>query len=136
MTFLRRFQLDQQRVGDRQRPTPAIPKAKVPPPIRFRSLLQTLEDLIEPARTPLQGPGPDGAPSYDQMINGTPPSDSINGTPPSDSSGWDDQTRAAFTDVKAAVVALGDTYAQVNGVISHDAPKPEPRLQVRPKPLT
>ena len=95
--------------------------------VRFRSLLQTLEDLIEPARTPLQGPGPDGAPSYDQMINGT---------PPSDSSGWDDQTRAAFTDVKAAVVALGDTYAQVNGVISHDAPKPEPRLQVRPRPLT
>ena len=95
--------------------------------VRFRSLLQTLEDLIERARTPLQGPGPDGAPSYDQMINGT---------PPSDSSGWDDQTRAAFTDVKAAVVALGDTYAQVNGVISHDAPKPEPRLQVRPRPLT
>jgi Patatin-like phospholipase len=95
--------------------------------IRFRSLLQTLEDLIERARTPLQGPGPDGAPSYDQMINGT---------PPSYRSGWDDQTRAAFTDVKAAVVALGDTYAQVNGVISDDAPKPEPRLQVRPRPRT
>ncbi|MGA7054384.1 MAG: hypothetical protein WBZ37_24560, partial [Mycobacterium sp.] len=95
--------------------------------VRFRSLLQTLEDLIERARTPLQGPGPDGAPSYDQMINGT---------PPSYRSGWDDQTRAAFTDVKAAVVALGDTYAQVNGVISDDAPKPEPRLQVRPRPRT
>ena len=95
--------------------------------VRFRSLLQTLKDLIEPARTPLQGPGPDGAPSYDQMINGT---------PPSYRSGWDDQTRAAFTDVKAAVVALGDTYAQVNGVISDDAPKPEPRLQVRPRPRT
>lgn len=95
--------------------------------VRFRSLLQTLGDLIEPARTPLQGPGPDGAPSYDQMINGT---------PPSYRSGWDDQTRAAFTDVKAAVVALGDTYAQVNGVISDDAPKPEPRLQVRPRPRT
>ncbi|MGO8937987.1 MAG: hypothetical protein ACLP3C_11555 [Mycobacterium sp.] len=95
--------------------------------VRFRSLLQTLKDLIEPARTPLQGPGPDDAPSYDQMINGT---------PPSYRSGWDDQTRAAFTDVKAAVVALGDTYAQVNGVISDDAPKPEPRLQVRPRPRT
>ena len=95
--------------------------------VRFRSLLQTLKDLIEPARTPLQGPGPDDAPSYDQMINGT---------PPSYHSGWDDQTRAAFTDVKAAVVALGDICAQVNGVISDDAPKPEPRLQVRPRPRT
>ena len=103
--------------------------------VRFRSLLQTLGDLIEPARTPLQGPGPDGAPSYDQMINGT---------PPSYHSGWDDQTRAAFTSIKAAVVALGDTYAKVNtsadpgqpGVISDGAPAPDPRLQVRPRPRT
>jgi hypothetical protein len=101
--------------------------------VRFRSLLHALKDFIEPARTPLQGPGPDGAPSYDQMINGT---------PPSYRSGWDDQTRVAFTDVKEAVVVLGDTYAKVNtsadhgrpGVISHDAPAPDPRLQVRPGP--
>jgi hypothetical protein len=104
--------------------------------VRFRSLLQTLKDLIEPARTPLQGPGPDGALSYDQMINGTPP------FPPLYRSGWDDQTRAAFTDVKEAVVELGNTYHKVNtsadhgrpGVISHDAPAPDPRLQVRPGP--
>jgi hypothetical protein len=103
--------------------------------VRFRSLVQTLKDLIEPARTRLQEPGRDGAPSYDQMINGT---------PPSYHSGWDDQTRAAFTDVKAAVVALGDTYAKVStsadsgqpGVISDGAPTPEPRLQVRPRPRT
>jgi Patatin-like phospholipase len=95
--------------------------------VRFRSLLQTLKDLIEPARIPLQGPGPDGAPSYDQMINGT---------PPSYRSGWDDQTRAAFTDVKATVVALGDTFAGQRGVISHDAPAPDPCLQVRPGPRT
>ena len=103
--------------------------------VRFRSLLHALKDFIEPARTPLQGPGPDGVPSYDHMINGT---------PPSYHSDWDAQTRAAFTDVKAAVVRLGDTYAQVNtsadggkpGVISHDAPAPDPCLQVRPGPRT
>jgi hypothetical protein len=106
--------------------------------LRFRSLLQTLEEFIAPAEVGLQGPGPNDGPSYDQMINDRPPA------PPSYRSPWGPTVSAAFTDVKAAIVGLGATYGSANGgrdpdqpsIVTEGAPSPHPRLQVRPKPLS
>jgi hypothetical protein len=106
--------------------------------LRFRSLVQTLEDFIAPAETGLQGPGPNDGPSYEQMINNTPY------TPPSYRYRWSTTKSAAFTMVKASIIQLGGTYRRVNagrdpdkpGIIADGAPSPHPRLQVRPKPLS
>jgi hypothetical protein len=106
--------------------------------LRFRSLLQTLEEFIAPAEARLQGPGPFDGLSYDQMIDNTPP------TPPSYRSPWGPTVSAAFSDVKAAIVALSAAYRTANAgrnpdqpsIVADGAPSPHPRLQVRPKPLS
>jgi hypothetical protein len=106
--------------------------------LRFRSLLQTLEEFITPAAARLQATGGQAEPTYNQMINDPSPY-----TPPSYRYRWTASTvPAAFTTVKAAIANLGDTYNDLNTQqaphqpITEGAPRPQPRLQVRPRPLS
>lgn len=106
--------------------------------LRFRSLLQTLEDFIAPAAPRLRATGGQAEPTYNQMINDPSPY-----TPPSYRWRWNDSTvPAAFTTVKTAIANLGDTYNDLNTQlaprqpITEGAPRPRPRLQVRPRPLS
>ena len=106
--------------------------------LRFRSLLQTLEEFIAPTASRLRDTSPQVQPSYDQMINSQPPY-----TPPSYRYRWaDDAIPAAFTEVKAALAHLGDTFNELNRQqapyrpITEGAPRAHPRLQVRPRPLS
>src|SRR5215475_13374995 len=74
--------------------------------VRFRSLLQTLEDFIAPAAPRLRATGGHAEPTYNQMINDPWPY-----TPPSYRRPWNASTvPAAFTRVKTAVANLGDAY--------------------------
>ncbi|HEV7854807.1 MAG TPA: patatin-like phospholipase family protein [Mycobacterium sp.] len=105
--------------------------------VRFRSLLQTMQEFLAPAQSQLAADPDDLQPTYTQMINDIPSNPSSYRNP------WNDDTRAAFTDVKAALSALADKYQSVDQespadhpLIIEGAPKPHPRLQVRPRPLS
>jgi Patatin-like phospholipase len=106
--------------------------------LRFRSLLQTLEEFIAPTASRLRDTSPQVQPSYEQMINSQPPY-----TPPSYRHRWaDDAIPAAFTKVKAALANFGDTFNELNRQqapyrpITEGAPRAHPKLQVRPRPLS
>jgi predicted acylesterase/phospholipase RssA len=101
--------------------------------VRFRSFLQTLDDIIKPAGPRLKQASVDGVRSYDDLI----------ANPPSYRSPWSQQQEQVFRTAKTAMVSMSETFAAIGEEIEHDkdpighgAPDPQPRLQVRPRPIS
>ena len=101
--------------------------------LRFRSFLQTLDDVVKPAGPRLSQGSVDGVKSYDEMIAG----------PPSYHSPWSRQRQEVFRSAKSSMVSMSETFARIGHEIEHDndpigngAPNPIPRLQVRPRPIS
>ena len=101
--------------------------------VRFRSFLQTLDEIVEPAGPRLTQASIDGVTSYDDLI----------ANPPSYHSPWSQQREQVFGTAKAAMVSMSETFAAIGDEIEHDndpighgAPHPQPRLQVRPRPIS
>jgi hypothetical protein len=101
--------------------------------VRFRSFLQTLDDSVKPAgQTLIQG-SVDGIASYDDLI----------ANPPSYRHSWSPELQEVFRSAKSAMVSMSDVFTTICAEIDHDdnpigngAPKPQPRLQVRPRPIS
>jgi hypothetical protein len=101
--------------------------------LRFRSFLQTLEEIVKPAGQRLTQLSGDGVTSYDDLI----------ADPPSYHKPWSQERRLVFGSAKAAMVSMSETFAGIGDKIEHDndpigngAPNPTPRLQVRPRPIS
>jgi predicted acylesterase/phospholipase RssA len=101
--------------------------------LRFRSFLQTLEEIVKPAGPRLIQESVDGVTSFDGLI----------ADPPSYHSPWSQERRQVFGSAKAAMVSMSESFAKISREIEHDndpigsgAPKPQPRLQVRPRPIS
>ena len=101
--------------------------------VRFRSFLQTLDDSVKPAGPRLTQGSVDGVRSYDELI----------ADPPSYHSPWSRQRQEVFRSAKSAMVSMSKTFDIISDEIEHDndpighgAPNPQPRLQVRPRPIS
>jgi predicted acylesterase/phospholipase RssA len=101
--------------------------------VRFRSFLQTLDDSVKPAGPTLSGKSVDGIASYDDLI----------ANPPSYRSQWSHELQQDFLSAKSAMVSMSEAFTKVCGDVDHDdnpitngAPNPQPRLQVRPRPIS
>jgi predicted acylesterase/phospholipase RssA len=101
--------------------------------LRFRSFLQTLDEIVKPAGPRLKQASVDGVTSYDDLI----------ANPPSYRSPWSQQHEQVFRTAKAAMVSMSETFAAIGEEIEYDkdpighgAPDPQPRLQVRPRPIS
>jgi patatin-like phospholipase len=101
--------------------------------VRFRSFLQTLDDIVKPAGPRLTEGSVDGVTSYADLI----------ANPPSYHSSWSPQRQEVFRTAKSAMVSMSKTFDEISNEIEHDndpigdgAPNPQPRLQVRPRPIS
>jgi len=104
--------------------------------LRFRSFLQTLEEIVKPVGPRLTQASVDGITSYDDLI----------ANPPSYHSPWSQLREQVFGTAKAAMVSMSETFVAIgdecdecendNDPIGHGAPRPQPRLQVRPRPIS
>jgi hypothetical protein len=101
--------------------------------LRFRSFLQTLDEIVKPVGERLTQGSVDGVTSYDNLI----------ADPPSYHKPWSQERRQVFGSAKAAMVSMSESFAKISREIEHDndpigsgAPEPPPRLQVRPRPIS
>jgi len=101
--------------------------------LRFRSFLQNLDEIVKPAGKKLTQASADGVTSYDDLI----------AHPPSYHSPWSQERKQVFGTAKDAMVSMSETFAAIGDKIEHDndpighgAPHPQPRLQVRPRPIS
>jgi hypothetical protein len=97
--------------------------------VRLRSFLHTLEELVVPAaRTIDTEDGPDGVPTYREMIAGSPPT--------SYRRAWSADKGNSVADAIAHLADAYDAARNDTGDSSFEqgAPAPRPHLQVRPKP--
>jgi hypothetical protein len=101
--------------------------------VRFRSFLQTLDDIVKPAGPRLTERSVDGVTSYADLI----------ANPPSYHRPWSPQRQEVFRSAKSAMVSMSRHFDKISDEIEHvddpigdGAPNPQPRLQVRPRPIS
>lgn len=101
--------------------------------VRFRSFLQTLDDIVKTAGPRLTERSVDGVTSYADLI----------ADPPSYHRPWSPQRQEVFRSAKSAMVSMSMTFDKISDEIEHvndpigdGAPRPQPRLQVRPRPIS